>query len=304
MKQFFPLFILLFFVQFADAQNLVVNPSFEDTLHCPYSNSQIGYAIGWSGFSSEYLNSCGYNGFGVPLNMIGFQYPATGNAYCGLIPYLEGNNYREFVQSALDTTLVIGEKYYASFKVNLSSDSFSSISINNIGLLFSTVLLDTLNSAPIRNYSQISSAYVLSDTLHWVLVSGSFVADSAYKYIAVSNFYDNSHTDTINTNPNSGRAFYFIDDICVSADSLGCEMNVGIPTPSPSSLTLYPNPVSSNLTVTGLTEGAAIQITDISGRVIFTSTINHSTSNIDMSAYPEGVYILRSGGEVRKIVRL
>lgn len=94
-----------------------------------------------------------------------------------------------------------------------------------------------------------------------------------------------------------------INCFCSCSDSF-IVSNVGINETPPSSFTLYPNPVSSNLTVSGLTAGAAIQITDISGRVIFTSTINHSTSNIDMSAYPEGVYILRSGGEVRKIVRL
>src|SRR4051812_43656962 len=74
------------------AQNLVPNSSFEDTVACPNSISQIDRATGWSSYrqSPDYFNSCAYITYpnaSEPSNIWGYQYSRTGNAYAGFIAY-------------------------------------------------------------------------------------------------------------------------------------------------------------------------------------------------------------------------
>jgi gliding motility-associated-like protein len=64
-------------------------------------------------------------------------------------------------------------------------------------------------------------------------VSGFFIADSAYQYIAIGNFFDDSNTDTssVGSSSNVQIGYYFIDDVWVSEvkDSTECG-EVFIPT--------------------------------------------------------------------------
>jgi gliding motility-associated-like protein len=48
------------------------------------------------------------------------------------------------------------------------------------------------------------------------LVTGAFVADSAYEYVCIGNFFDDMNTDTISLTPTSQFAYYYIDGINVS----------------------------------------------------------------------------------------
>src|SRR5947208_1800729 len=75
-------------------QNLVPNPSFEDTVHCPATSLQnfIDLSSSWysARASPNYFNSCVSDSIGlwdVPRNGFGYQLPATGNAYSGLYTY-------------------------------------------------------------------------------------------------------------------------------------------------------------------------------------------------------------------------
>src|SRR5690606_41066997 len=40
-------------------------------------------------------------------------------------------------------------------------------------------------SVPTRNYAHLHSTAVITDTANWILVQGSFVADSAYRFLAI-----------------------------------------------------------------------------------------------------------------------
>ncbi|MBK7100692.1 MAG: hypothetical protein IPH63_02655 [Flavobacteriales bacterium] len=43
------------------------------------------------------------------------------------------------------------------------------------------------------NYARVYFPQILADTVDWTLVSGSFVADSAYRYVMVGNHFSNAH---------------------------------------------------------------------------------------------------------------
>lgn len=273
-------------INFCNGQNLIFNPSFEDTLQCPDSFDQINYSNGWSGFSSEYFNSCNTN----LTEVMGYQSAATGDGFAGLITFMDTSinyHYREFVQTSLTTPLVPGVKYYASMKASLAGTSIMASS--NIGLLFSTYIIPTNLSAPNCNCSQIYSSNVISDTLNWTIISGSFIADSAYQYVIVGNFFDNQNT--IFTGSNS-TAYYFIDDICITTDSLGCDIVTKNKKKNTNeNLNSFPNPFNYQLTFTSI-KNVLVRITlfDILGQQISQNSF-YNNLTINTEQLSKGIYI-------------
>lgn len=69
-----------------------------------------------------------------------------------------------------------------------------------------------------------------------------------------------------------------------------------------SAITVYPNPVSSFLTINGIQAGK-IELTDITGKVLLIQTAT-SSLQIDMQGYQAGVYILKTASGVKKIIKL
>ena len=222
-------FTNLFYCQ----QNLVPNGSFEDTTYCVSGPAQMLATSGWSSYadSPDYFNTCSSNpNVSVPYNWGGYQQPASGNAYCGLGTYssLFGqSNVREFIGRALSTQLTIGTKYYVSFKVNLSlsNTTWANCATNNLGVGFSSIPYNySTNPLLVTNNPKVYSNNIISDTLNWTTIFGSFIADSAYQYIMFGNLFNNSNTDTLivdaSASPYSNCfSYYFVDDICVSNDS-------------------------------------------------------------------------------------
>lgn len=230
--------LLPFILIQSTAQNLVPNPSFELFNQCPYMESQIAFAQSWSNSgsgTSDYYNSCDTVGnTGVPNNWSGYQNAATGEAYCGITPFYSVADYnREFIGCTLNTPLTIGQIYYVSFKVNLciTPSCLQFYAINNLGVLFSTSPYTNTNPSPMNNFSHIHETNLILDTLNWVTIGGSFIADSAYTHLSIGNFYDPSVTDTLAVHPNSTNiyiSYYLIDDVCVSSSASECLAEVYI----------------------------------------------------------------------------
>lgn len=229
--------ILLLFTLFqSSAQNLVPNPSFEDTVQC--TMGLVSDAVGWENYSAlspDYFHSCvGGGSFYVPYNWGGYQPAATGNAYCAMSAFYPPTpDEREIIGRNLASPMIIGTEYFVSFKASLSLDSIieSSHACNKLGVLFSTYAHVPFTApAPINNFAHVYTNDIITDTAGWTVVSGSFIADSAYTHIAIGNFFDDNNTDTLEllSTPNFNWCYYYIDDICVSTDSLTCVGNVGI----------------------------------------------------------------------------
>lgn len=77
---------------------------------------------------------------------------------------------------------------------------------------------------------------------------------------------------------------------------------VGIARISSPEMKLYPNPTNGMVTV--VTEGdAPIQLMDMYGRIIMTDKCVGGRLTLDLTPLPQGVYILRAGTAVRRIVK-
>ncbi len=310
---------------FFSQTNLVPNFSFEQRDTCPTVGDQIQYCTGWfksSGNSStfltnttpDYYNACSPDTLmGVPRSSTGFQYAHRNcNAYVGLVSYeIPGYpNYREHVGIQLSSPLVIGQKYFLSFYTVMGGDLleggyYYTMPSNKIGMKLSTIPFTENNPAPINNFAHLYLQSVLNDTLNWTLVSGSIIADSSYKYLALGNFFDDANTDTVHWNCSQCQnifGYFLLDDICISTDSLLCNGGINSMTCTTSineinsdfELKLFPNPVSDFLTISirGNME-AEVLIYDIYGAVAFATVIKGRSILVNLSTLPSGTYALK-----------
>jgi len=297
------------------AQNLVPNPSFEEYTNCPVSTNQVYRATGWciNINTSDYYNSCAtYNSMvGVPNSGQGYQCPATGSAYCGFIAYRELQphpQYREYFGRALSQQLIIGQKYFISIKLNLAN-YVSTCACNKVGVKFTNVNYGDTSFYPvtplINNFAHLFSNTIIADTTGWTTIKGTFIADSSYQYILIGNFFDNSHTDTTYISGTWCQSYYFVDDVCVSIDSLTCVIPDG---PNvcdtgayifgtnliKESIAIYPNPTKDNIFIEQYQlQSANIKIYNLFGQLLFEKNFIQNKIEIDLSYYPDGVYVIQ-----------
>jgi hypothetical protein len=273
---------------------------------CPSFQGQASLAIGWyaSGDSPDYFNTCStFTSFGVPVNWGGYQVPASGNAYCGVGPFsskIYGENIREYVYSKLTTTLTIGTRYFVSFKTCATNSSLTlcQCAVNSMGALFTTNPFAVTSPISINYPSQINSNYIISDTLNWTMVFGSFVADSNYRYISLGNFKTNANTDTLILDGGTTcSSYYFIDEVRVSTDSLFAfqDAPVGLKTNYPDGpFSIYPNPTNGSPSIyfNGHKNIQQIKLFDFFGNLVFSKS-NVYNSKIDIEGISEGIYFIQ-----------
>lgn len=227
------------------AQNMVVNPSFEEINNCPYTMNQLKFAKNWFPFgtadpSPDLFHSCDYNGpMGVPKNIFGNQKARTGKAYIGMITYLTSKsgkgwkfpaNHREYIMVQLTKPLVAGNNYYAEMWVNLSENC--EFAINSIGMYFTKDLpyLDwqALNLGYYKPQVNSNLETLIEDLNKWVKVSGTFIAKGDELALTIGNFYSDTkitikktkrkfpyQNEKIPKNQRPQIAYYFIDDVKV-----------------------------------------------------------------------------------------
>lgn len=308
-----------------NAQNLVPNPSFELYDECP---TTIGFIptdrpTGWYGWSEtpDYFNSCaGTEGgldtiLGVPFNILAYQPAWDGEAYIGLYGVFLPYDYREHVGAQLLEPMLVGETYEVSFRVNLAAGGsdyvFDGAGCNNIGALFTMESNawyagpPTLPGPPLafRDYAHVFSTDVILDTVGWTLVTGSFVADSAYAHIVLGNFFQDSLTTVVLGELGYGTAYYLIDSVSVTCQSPGC-FHTGISVDSRKGSTITHDPTTRTIRITG-EPGKVYNVVDALGRQVSGGITRSSIEHLTTVGWRDGVYILRVGnGEFRSWLKV
>ena len=164
-------------------------------------------------------------GGGGPKNIFGYQYARTGNGYAGVIPFanigMANDNRREYIETKLETPLVSRQVYCVQFYVSLSNYSWRSV--NQFGAFLSVD--SVLSNIPyyeqplIEENPQINNPTTnqLNDTLNWMLISGSFMAQGGEKFLTIGNFHSDSNTIVVlePDSDNSIHSYYYIDDVVV-----------------------------------------------------------------------------------------
>jgi len=284
--------------------NLVPNPSFESYTACPNNIGQINFSTGWNSYANtpDYFNVCGDPSFSIPSNAFGYQVPASGSAYSGFLNYVSNavfpGNFREYIGAILSTSMTVGVKYFVSFKVVLSIEQSvpSNCASSKMGALFSTIPFNSSNPAPTNNLPKIYSNTIVSDTLNWTRIFGSFVADSNYKFIAIGNFFTNDNTDTILMNGVNCSSYYYLDDVCVSQDSsFAAEFTTAMKEYEIKNLvSVYPIPASNyiRINVSDVNSGDHIIISNCLGEEILRKFLVSGDNLIDLPECTSGILIL------------
>jgi len=233
MKQLRLILIFILNSLFISAQNLILNPSFEEFSGCPFASSQIWKSPPWKGYSIEYNNACAPQwGFSVPYNPFGFQYANSGIATVGFIPFTDSINVdaRELIFQMIPS-LIPSRRYCASFFTNLADASRFGIDcmeiyvcVDSVGQTISNIVNPNFIPASPGFPSQVRyKGGIISDTSNWIKIEGSFVAEGGEKYFymgCLSKQINEVNTQWFTYNniwPAPGFdphfSYYFIDDV-------------------------------------------------------------------------------------------
>lgn len=230
------------------AQNLVLNPGFEDYNNCPSSISGIGFSPSYTYFPTvqnwvnplqnstpDYFNVCATppTGVHIPEANFGYQNTHGGSGYAGIIAWEEsktpGNIYSfgEYLQTRLFNPMIAGRKYCVSFYVSptiTSNFNYNYIAIDEIGANFSSTAINNTSASTLTLPYHIRSApnAFITDTTGWVKVSGIYTASGGEQWMTIGRF---NNTGLIPNNiqaypptANSSlayRSYMYIDDVSV-----------------------------------------------------------------------------------------
>jgi outer membrane protein OmpA-like peptidoglycan-associated protein len=217
------------------SQNLVENPSFEETKRCAElignfdNNVKYWSTPTWG--TTDVFSTCAKGAVGIPNNYNGMQETKSGKNYAGF--YLHSDeNYREYIQVELSEKLEKGTKYKLSFYVNLAEKS--DFAIKNIDFMLSADKLNTtisrelsekqLKKSKIDSYSiyKIDNTRFYDNSSNWTLISKEFNAKGTEQFLTIGNFNKNSKTDKILVS-NKNRfniSYYHIDLVSLERTDL------------------------------------------------------------------------------------
>jgi len=317
------LVILISLVVFkSNAQNLVLNPSFENTIPC-WIFINLGtwqmQCTNWysaSGGSPDYFSET-YDqmcyALPVPQSTAGYQYARTGIAYVGLAPFFTTIfpsyvNRREYIGGILSDTLKQGHEYCISFYVSVA-DGMKYV-IDGMGLYLSVdSAVDYTINTNLSFIPQISnpSGNIIYDTLNWVQISGTYIANGGEKYLTIGNFKDDANTMIDSTSSTANSAYYFIDDVSV----IDCTVGINEVNDNKDVGRLYPNPANTVVyyeNVLGEDESGKIKLMDMLGKEIKEHNLTKGSNliSIPVSDLAKGIYLvkIKIAGRSDKMIKL
>ena len=318
-----PLLLFALAYTLANGQNLVPNYSFEEHSDCPDAFNLIELSTHWHKSSVnnlpphhvDYIHTCGSGDFHAPNTYWGFQAPATGDAHAAISTRSPlATDYRENIFVELIAPMIPGVSYTLSMRV--SHTDLSKSATNNLG-----IRLGTSPYFPIDNTSHMHSTSVVADHDNWLLLSGTIIADSAYTYVGIGNFYTDANTTMETVCPGCPYLHneYYIDDICVAPSTAGrspvlCNVPFDPTSGVHGAIPMTGWSLVSNSTTDGrltLLRGArysgpvTISVLDASGRIIApTKQLNGpGPLTLDMSSLVSGCYMLRITGQWSTVLR-
>jgi hypothetical protein len=218
----------------AQIGNYIVNGSFEEIYDCdpPYN---LNHCKSWANIGSDSLVMAGvlYSTDagcikGAPLTGVGYQWPRSGNAF-GRLSFICINpcTYyyaRSYPKNRLRSNLIANKTYCV--KMYLCLEDVSPYAISNFGFYFGDSSTDTIKYAngPITYLNpQVSNpiSAILTDTLNWVPITGTFVATGSEKYLVIGNFESNASTtmSLVLQDTTYKWSEYFVDDVsCIEVN--------------------------------------------------------------------------------------
>jgi hypothetical protein len=287
---------------FGFTQNLVPNGDFETHLACPYGLGLVNYATGWvqpTVGSCDFFDTCAFaNSVDIPNNYFGVQNAYNGKGYSGIYAYyFWPTTYREYIQTQLNSPLIINAKYYISCRVSLADSS--KYATDDLGIYISQNPPTTNSDTALSNFiPQVANPQnqFLTNKTGWKRIFGSYKALGGEEYITIGNFKNDANTDTVRVSlpiyrPGDTTSYYYIDRVCVSLDSAFCygpNDEVGITELTQMKSSIYYNNEQIIIDQNG---SYKIEIFDVYG-IKRKEEIFEGKQSIDVSTLEKGCYII------------
>lgn len=228
------------------AQNLIPNPSFEDTIpDCHYQRwvnpgtPNVNMATGWFqpsiGTPDLFAESsrCPYTNNGIGAYSI---FPQDGFACAGLQTYNSAPseaNYREYLGIRLKSKLQ--NKYYC-FSAQIAFFKGSAFISNNLGIEFSPDSLYQGNKDVIELMPDFHIQMPYDDT-SWKILEFDFLASGTEEFLYIGNFFVDDSTLVYPFSGSYQLSYYLIDNLSLTL----------CPGQEPEEhFSLYPNPSDGN----------------------------------------------------------
>jgi len=246
--------LLLPFGFMVNAQNLILNGNFEDTIACPQNPSWKFFLKHWiqRGGGGAYYNSCSST-YGVPQNGPSYQNAHSGAGY--IIEYTFDSIYwqnggtRTFAIGKLSQALVAGKKYHVGYYVSLADSVI--IACNYMGMHFSDTVptFNGLNTYPVPPLTaSVEFHQDLTNKTDWTKLDTIYIANGTERFITIGNMRDNTQchgiyvggNDTCTVNYCWDYAMYLVDDVFVELlDETGLSPSSGL---AKNGVGIVPNP--------------------------------------------------------------
>lgn len=222
----FSFFLLGLLPQPKAQPNLVPNPSFESNRGLPSEIGQFNLAHPWNTYApgnqpADYFNrSSSRPRTAVPVNFIGTQEARSGDAYAGILLYINSKDeYTEFIQVQLTEPLEAGRTYYAEMHVSLADNS--RFAIDGLGMYVGerAPLLAQGGYAGYTPQVWNPAKEIISEKNEWVKISGTFAAKGGERVLTIGNFWPRNKTAAKKVKSASkvrdpyDYAYYYVDDV-------------------------------------------------------------------------------------------
>ncbi|MDA7804041.1 OmpA family protein [Crocinitomix sp.] len=211
-----------------DMNNLVENPSFEQTEGRIKRGGAIAVAVGWMSptkATADLFSGKVKEDYGTPNNTLGMEEAQDGENYAGIRAFsYNDKEARSYVSARLKEVLRKDQKYCVTFYVNLAEAS--KYASNNIGANFSKKQYNISEDKSILTKTHVmhKDNPVFSGQFGWDQVCGVYEAEGGEKFITIGNFSSNGETANSRLKKSktfSGAsvvsAYYYLDNISVVA---------------------------------------------------------------------------------------
>lgn len=172
---------------------------------------------------TKILREKAYSYVDVPQNPMGFQEAHSGHCYAGFF-LLSHGEYREYLQTPLNTTLEKNKTY--SFSMYISLADYSAIAIDQLGLCFLKSKSDYYSTNVITNLDPVYIKIEEEPGMEvddWHQVTATYIAGGGECYLLLGSFEINKITKTNFRPPEKIKsrinqsvprdAYYYIDDL-------------------------------------------------------------------------------------------
>lgn len=243
----------------------------------------------WTAIDVDGGNTYGFDGItfphmGEPMSYIAFNPAATTPAVAGMVPHGGARLGASFAS----IPPAVNNDYMISPKVALGENPFLGFWVKSYtaqyGLETYNIKVSTTNTNP-SSFTTIAGP-INAPAEDWTYVTYDLSAYEGQEvYVAIQCV-------------SNDRFIFMIDDVEVT-------FTVGTNNNEPAGFSIYPNPATDVLNVTGLSRMENIRMYNISGQLVYESAVNGNEFRISTNGMPSGLYLLNitteNGNVIRKV---